>query len=113
MAFFVMPTFKCLPDENSGQVCKDKKISDYFFAGKALSTEHISELTALLTDEGIPIPSSSDSFVTDSTISPFSEKLMINHLGILSSSGITSVCVDCCIPKSRSLVSSFTETISR
>jgi hypothetical protein len=76
-----------------GQVSKDKKVSSYFFEGKTLSTEHISELTSILTDEGIPIPSSSDSFVTDSTIAPFSEKLMINHLGVLSSSGISNLCI--------------------
>ena len=60
-----------------GQVSKDKKISDFFFEGKELSTKLIYELSGLLTDEGIPIPSSSDSFVTDSTVSPFSEKLML------------------------------------
>lgn len=76
-----------------GQVSKDKRVSNYFFEGKTLSTEHISELTSILTDEGIPIPSSSDSFVTDSTIAPFSERLMINHLGVLSSSGISNMCI--------------------
>jgi len=76
-----------------GQVSKNKNISDYFFDGKTISTKHIRELTGILTDESVPIPSSSDSFVTDSTIAPFSEKLMINHLGVLSSSGISSLCM--------------------
>lgn len=74
-----------------GQVSKDKKVSDYLFEGKNLSTEQIYELTGLLTDEGIPIPSSSDSFVTSSTITPFSEKLMLNHLAVLTSSGISGL----------------------
>lgn len=74
-----------------GQVSKNEKISKCFFEGKTIATEHISELTSLLTDEGIPIPSTSDSFVTDSTIAPFSEKLMINHMAVLSSTGISSL----------------------
>lgn len=73
-----------------GQVSKDKKVSDYFFEGQNIATKYIYELTGLLTNEGIPIPSTSDSFVTKSTVSPFSEKLMMNHLAVLSSSSITS-----------------------
>jgi len=73
-----------------GQVSNDKKISKYFFEGKNIATKYIYELTGLLTDEGIPIPSSSDSFVTSSIVSPFSEKLMLNHLAVLSTSSISS-----------------------
>jgi len=73
-----------------GQVSKDKKISKYFFEGKDIATKYIYELTGLLTDEGIPIPSTSDSFVTNSIVSPFSEKLMLNHLAVLSSSAISN-----------------------
>jgi len=73
-----------------GQVSKDKKISKYFFEGKDIATKYIYELTGLLTDEGIPIPSTSDSFVTNSVVSPFSEKLMLNHMAVLSSSAISN-----------------------
>jgi spore coat protein CotF len=74
-----------------GQVSKEKKNSKYFFQGKDISSSQISDLTSLLTDEGIPIPSTSDSYVTDSTVSPFSEKLMLNHSMIMSSSGISNL----------------------
>ena len=74
-----------------GQVSKIKKISDCFFRGEKIEGKHIEELTLLLTDEGIPIPSSSDLFVTDSTVAPFSEKLMLNHAMILSASRISSL----------------------
>ncbi|MEK6264124.1 MAG: DUF3231 family protein, partial [Clostridium sp.] len=74
-----------------GQVAKDKKVSDYFFEGKNIATERISELTSILTDEAIPIPSASDSYVTSSTISPFSDKLMMNHIAVLSSQGISNL----------------------
>ncbi|MFT5873704.1 MAG: hypothetical protein ACI8WT_002651 [Clostridium sp.] len=74
-----------------GQVTKGKKISNYFFEGTDIATEHICQLTGLLANEGIPIPSSSDSFVTSSVASPFSEKLMLSHLMALSSCGISSL----------------------
>ena len=72
-----------------GQVAKDKKVSEYFFEGKTIALKNVNELASILTDEGIPIPSTSDSFVTDSTIAPFSEKLMLTHIGVLASSGIS------------------------
>lgn len=74
-----------------GQVSKNKKVSDYFFEGEKIATQYIYELNGLLTNEGIPIPSSSDSFVTSSVVSPFSEKLMMNHLAVLSTSAISSL----------------------
>ena len=72
-----------------GQVSKDKNISDYFFKGANLSTKILSDLTTIFMDENIPIPSTSESFVTDSTISPFSEKLMMIHSIIMGSQGIS------------------------
>jgi len=77
-----------------GQVSKDKKVSDYFFEGKDIATKHIDILTTLFTNEGIPIPSTSDSFVNDSTIAPFSEKFMMSYLRVtLSSTQISSACM--------------------
>jgi len=73
-----------------GQVSKDKNISKYFFEGESIATKYIHELTGLLTNERIPIPSTSDSFVTSSIVSPFSEKLMLNHSASMSSSAISS-----------------------
>ena len=68
-----------------------QKNSDFFFEGKTIASKQIGELTSILTDEGIPIPSTSDSYVTDSTVAPFSEKLMIIHSAALASSGISSL----------------------
>jgi hypothetical protein len=74
-----------------GQVSKTENVSDYFFEGKDLATKYIYELSGILTNEEIPIPSTSDSFVTSSIVSPFSEKLMMNHSSLLSSSAISSL----------------------
>jgi len=72
-----------------GQVSKEKTNSKYLFNGKSIATKQIDGLTSILIKEGIPIPSSSDSYVTDSTVAPFSEKLMLNHTIVLASSGIS------------------------
>ena len=74
-----------------GQVSKEKKIYNYFFDGKILTSKQIDELTTLLTKEGLPISSTPDSFVTDSTIAPFSEKLMLSHILLAITSGISSL----------------------
>ncbi|MCB2292704.1 DUF3231 family protein [Clostridium algoriphilum] len=60
-----------------GQVSKSKKIADYMFRGRDISSKKIDIFTSILTSENIPIPSTSYSFVTNSTVAPFSEKLMM------------------------------------
>lgn len=71
-----------------GQVAQSKKLSNYFFRGRDLSWKKVKDLTQFFTDENIPIPSTSDSFVTNSTISPFSDKLMAFHIITLYGTGI-------------------------
>lgn len=66
-----------------GQVCKDKQVSDYIKKVLALSAEQNEEFISLLTDEGISIAGASDSYVTDSTISPFSDKLILNKILVM------------------------------
>ncbi|WP_376769035.1 DUF3231 family protein [Clostridium psychrophilum] len=60
-----------------GQVSKSKKIFDYIFRGRDITSKKIDIFTSILTSENIPIPSTTYSFVTDSTVAPFSEKLMM------------------------------------
>lgn len=64
------------------QVARSKKVSDYFFRGRDLAKKKIKALTDLLIEDNIPIPSSSDSFITDSTTAPFSDKLMLNCIAM-------------------------------
>ena len=74
-----------------GQVSKNERVSNYFFEGMDLSSKIIKELTEVFSNDDIPIPSSSDSFVTDSIVSPFSEKLMLTHMLVLAASGVASL----------------------
>ncbi|KPU44099.1 hypothetical protein OXPF_22660 [Oxobacter pfennigii] len=71
------------------QVARSKKVSDYFYRGRDLANKKIKILTNILIEDDIPIPSTSDSFVTDSTIAPFSDKLMLNHISMLYAAKIS------------------------
>ncbi|MFL0196778.1 DUF3231 family protein [Clostridium sp. WILCCON 0269] len=73
------------------QVCRDKKISNYILRGVDLATRQTDMLNSILENEDIPIPSPSDSYVTDSTAAPFSEKLMLNKIIIICSAKISSI----------------------
>lgn len=66
-----------------GQVCKDKKISNYISRVLTISAQQNKGFNSILMEEDLPLTGSSDSYVTDSTISPFSNKLMLNKILIM------------------------------
>ncbi|BAH07579.1 DUF3231 family protein [Clostridium kluyveri] len=74
-----------------GQVCKNKEVSDYISRVMALANKQNDGLNSFLIDEGIPIGIPSDSYVTDSTISPFSDKIMLNKILIMYRLKINSI----------------------
>ncbi|PKG22987.1 DUF3231 family protein [Niallia nealsonii] len=59
------------------QVTKEKKLGKYFLRGMNISNKHIEIFNAIFREENLNSPISLQSFVTDSTTSPFSEKLMM------------------------------------
>jgi hypothetical protein len=63
-----------------GQVSTVKVVKDFMFEGVDITSAHFEKFSELLNREHIPVSSFSDSFVTDSTTSPFSEKLMMFHI---------------------------------
>jgi len=73
-----------------GQVSKTKKIADYMFRGRDISSKKIDLFTSTLTSGNIPIPSTSYSFVTDSTVAPYSEKLMMFNIIALGTISIAN-----------------------
>lgn len=73
-----------------GQVSKKKKIVEYMFRGRDISSKKIDIFTSILTNENIPIPSTSYSFVTESTVAPFSEKLMMFMIAALGTISIAN-----------------------
>lgn len=60
-----------------GHVAASKQVRDLMFRGRDISTKNIEVLSEKLSRENIPVTSTSDSFITDSTVAPFSDKLMM------------------------------------
>jgi len=71
-----------------GQVVKSKKLKDYFSRGKQIADKQTGVLGSLLEDEDLPKPINYDALVTDSTESPFSDKLILFHSVIFMSLSI-------------------------
>lgn len=71
-----------------GQVCQNEDVKKYFKRGKKLCEKQFNILSQILTNAGLASPASWVSEVTKSTVSPFSDKLMLNHIVILISAAI-------------------------
>lgn len=71
-----------------GQVAKSKKLKDYFSRGKQIADKQTGVLGSFLEDEDLPKPVNFDHLVTDSTESPYSDKLLLFHSTIFMSLSI-------------------------
>ncbi|MGG1517245.1 DUF3231 family protein [Paenibacillus oryzisoli] len=61
------------------QVTNDNKVRAFLERGKNINQNHIESLSEKLSHDGLPSPTLIDHFVTSSTVSPFSDKLMVFH----------------------------------
>ncbi|MDF2791654.1 MAG: Coat domain protein, partial [Neobacillus sp.] len=61
------------------QVAKNKKIREFFIRGKEITNKHIEICSQQLHEDNLPSPPLLDHLVSESTISPFSDKLMLIH----------------------------------
>lgn len=61
------------------QVAKDEKIREFFIRGKELTNKHIEISSQQLHEDNLPSPPLLDHLVSESTFSPFSDKLMLAH----------------------------------
>lgn len=66
------------------QVSKTQKIKEYMISGKQLSQKHVEMISATLKTDDVSAPTTWDSYISGSAHPPFSEKLMLFHVGILS-----------------------------
>ncbi|MHB1654521.1 MAG: DUF3231 family protein [Desulfitobacteriaceae bacterium] len=71
------------------QVVKSKKVKDYISRGKHISDKQVEVLNNLLENDGLPTPVSSDFHITNSTESPFSDKLILCHVTIVTAFSMT------------------------
>ncbi|MBG9813912.1 transcriptional regulator [Bacillus endophyticus] len=70
------------------QVSQSKDVRKYMKRARSVCQEHFKILASMLTDDDLHIPRTFDSEVTDSTVPPFSDKLMMFLISSLLSSAI-------------------------
>jgi hypothetical protein len=71
-----------------GQVCQSQELQKFFERGKKICKSHFVTFSNRLTKEDLSSPKSWISEVTSSTVSPFSDKLMLFHIVTLVSAAI-------------------------
>ncbi|TDK60716.1 DUF3231 family protein [Bacillus salipaludis] len=72
------------------QVAQEREIREYFLRGKHLTKHILSSIHDVLLESDVPNAMSWDQSVTDSTIPPFSDHLMLYIIGILSNLGVAT-----------------------
>jgi Protein of unknown function (DUF3231) len=70
------------------QVAVSKQVRDYMVRGRDIADKHVEIFGSLLSEEFLPSASSWDTLPTDSSIAPFSDKLMMFHATTLNANGI-------------------------
>lgn len=71
------------------KVCKSKEIQKFMENGLKVITKHLGLFSSILTENNLHVPKSLDLEITDSSIAPFSDKLMLFHVGTLFNMAIT------------------------
>jgi spore coat protein CotF len=72
------------------QVAKSQKVREYCFRGKEIAQKHVKVFSTILTDDDLPAPMPSDLEVSESTVTPFSDKLIMFHSTLLIESSISN-----------------------
>lgn len=70
------------------QVAGSKQVKSFMARGAVIARKHVDTLSRVLQKENIPVPMHSGELITDSTISPFSDRLMMQHVVALTGVGI-------------------------
>ena len=61
------------------QTAQSEQVRNYFLRGKGIASKHIQIFNKLMQKDDLPVHPSLDHLVTDSTFSPFSDKIMLYH----------------------------------
>ncbi|MBM7604270.1 hypothetical protein JOC75_002243 [Metabacillus crassostreae] len=72
------------------QVASSEKLRKYFQQGAKVADTQIKQLAKFLMSDNLPVPSSMDAHVSDSTSAPFSDKLMLYHASLANTIGISN-----------------------
>jgi hypothetical protein len=71
------------------QVAKSQDVREYMDRGKDIAAKHIEIFGSILTESALPSPMTWDAQATESTVPPFSDKLMMFHTTALIATGIS------------------------
>ncbi|WP_428911224.1 DUF3231 family protein [Niallia sp. Krafla_26] len=71
------------------QTAQNEDVKQYFLRGKKLAQKHIDLFGHFLTKADLPIPTGSDSEISNSTTPVFSDKLMLFHIGAMTATGMS------------------------
>ncbi|WML58581.1 DUF3231 family protein [Neobacillus sp. PS2-9] len=66
-----------------GQVAQNKLVKEFLTDTEKTSDDQIKMFTKIMQEDNLPVPKSLETEVTTSTNSPFSDKLMMYHIGFL------------------------------
>jgi hypothetical protein len=94
------------------QVAQSKDVREYFQRGEKLCSKHFEVFGSILSEDNLPSPKKWDSEVSNSTVSPFSEKLMLNHIVILVSAAVGFYSAGLAVSQRRDLTALYTRLIS-
>lgn len=72
----------------ASQVAKSEKVKNFLQKVLKTKAEHIKIFSELLSEENLPVPPIFDAEITNSTVSPFSEKLLMYQIGFLISTAM-------------------------
>ncbi|WP_170007976.1 DUF3231 family protein [Bacillus fonticola] len=70
------------------QVVRSKKIQEYMIRGKEISSKHLQVFSKILQENDLPASIPWDEGVTDSTVPPFSDKLMLFQVTSMNALGV-------------------------
>jgi hypothetical protein len=70
------------------QVARSKQVGQYMVRGKEIASKHVEIFGSILREDDLPVPMASGWDVMDSTVSPFSDKLMMFHTTSLIAIGM-------------------------
>lgn len=72
------------------QAATSRDVEDFMLRGKEVCEKHIDLFGDVLMQDDLPSPMTWDAHVTDSTIAPFSDKLMLFHINVMAAAGISN-----------------------
>jgi hypothetical protein len=63
------------------QVAKAKEVREFMVRIVDVAHKHVEIFSSILSEDNLPSPPNWDDHVTSSVVAPFSDKLMMNHIG--------------------------------